>query len=349
MANWFEVNDDESKVVISSRIRLARNLIDYPFPNKMKEEESIEVLKKAKDVIVNGNTVLKDDFKYYKMQDCDEVEKGILLEKHLISKEIMENSNSGVLIKNDESVSVMINEEDHIRIQTIFPGFKLNEAFDLADKIDDVLEERLNYAYDERLGFLTSCPTNIGTGLRASIMVHLPALVELGYIDGVLKAANQLGLAVRGIYGENSKALGNIFQISNQLTLGRKEQEIIGNIMGIAKQIIDKELEARDVLKKEKGIRFEDRVYRSLGILKSSRIIDTKEAMNHLSNVKLGIEMNFIEEISTRIIDKLMVDIQPVHQISMYEAKNVVERDINRANHIRKTIELNTKNKEQKS
>lgn len=338
MVKWFKVNDDESNVVISSRVRLARNLVDYPFPNKIKKEEAQKLLEKVKSVIIDGNSVLKDDFTFHNVKDMNDVEKGVLVEKHLVSKELIESENAGALIKNDENISIMINEEDHLRIQAIFPGFKLDEAFGLIDKIDDLLEENLNYAFHERLGYLTSCPTNIGTGMRASIMVHLPALVELGYIDGVLKAANQLGLAVRGIYGESSKAMGNIFQISNQLTLGRREEELIGNIMGIAKQIIDKELEARELLKSNMGLKIEDRVYRSLGILKYARSIDTRESMNHLSNVKLGIELGYIKDISTRTIDELMIKIQPMHQMKLHGGNTVAQRDENRAKHIREDL-----------
>ncbi|SHH44380.1 protein arginine kinase [Tepidibacter thalassicus] len=340
MTNWIKNEDNSENVVISSRIRLARNLIDYPFPNKLRKEESEEIIKKVKDTILKGNTVLKDEFEFYKMSELDEIERKIMVENHLISIDLGKNENAGVLIKKDETVSIMINEEDHLRIQTLFSGFKLNEAWDIADKIDDILEENLNYAFDERLGYLTSCPTNVGTGLRASIMVHLPALVELGYINGVLNAANKIGLAVRGIYGEGSGSLGNIYQISNQLTLGRDENEIIGNIIGISKQIIEKELSAREMLKNKLGPKLEDRFFRSLGILKYSRLISSKEAMNLLSNVKLGIEMGYINEFTTRDIDKLMIEIQPAYQLRLYNSMDSIERDMNRAKFIREKLSI---------
>ncbi|SHK21264.1 protein arginine kinase [Tepidibacter formicigenes] len=340
MSNWIKNEDNISNVVISSRIRLARNLIDYPFPNKLKKEEAEEIMKKIKETIINGNTVLKDEFKFYKMDELDEIERKIMVENHLISMDLANNKNAGVLIKNDETVSIMINEEDHLRIQTLFSGFKLDEAWDIADKIDDILEENLNYTFDEKLGYLTSCPTNVGTGLRASIMIHLPALVELGYINGVLNAVNQIGLAVRGIYGEGSGYFGNIYQISNQLTLGRDEKEIIGNIIGISKQIIEKELSSREILKNRLGPKLEDRFFRSLGILKNARLIDSKEAMNLLSNIKLGIEMGYIEGFTTRDIDSLMIQIQPAYQFRLYNSTNSVQRDMNRAKFIREKLSI---------
>lgn len=340
MTKWLKKEIDKTDVVISSRIRLARNLIDYPFPNKLTKEQSDEIIKKVQETILNGNTVLKDEFNIYNMKDLEEVEKQVLVENHLISIDLSQNEKGGVLIKRDETISIMINEEDHLRIQALFPGFKLDEAWELIDKIDDVLEENLNYAFNENIGYLTACPTNVGTGLRASIMVHLPALTELGYINGVLNAASQIGLAVRGIYGEGTVSYGNIYQISNQLTLGRKEEEIIGNIMGISKQIIEKELAAREKLKNKLGLRLEDRFFRSLAILKNARIIDSKEAMNLLSNIKLGVEMGYIGDITTRYIDELMIQIQPANQLKLYKSKDALERDINRSKFIREKLEF---------
>ncbi|AHM55455.1 putative ATP:guanido phosphotransferase [Peptoclostridium acidaminophilum DSM 3953] len=341
MIKWLELDGAESEVVISSRIRLARNFSGYNFTNKLKPEEAESIIKEVENAIIYGTSAIRDDFKSLRMAEIDKLEKGILLEKHLISRDIAKSELSAALVKDDETVSIMVNEEDHIRIQALFPGFRLDDAWDIADKIDDLLEERVGYAFDERLGYLTACPTNVGTGMRASIMMHLPALVELGYIDGVLKAANQIGLAVRGIYGEGSQAKGSIFQISNQLTLGRKEEEILGNIKGLSKQLISKELEARSFLHKNHGMKFEDKIYRSLGILKSARTIDSNEAMNLLSNVKLGIEMGLIDDMKSREIDKLFIEIQPAHQQSMSGQNKAQERDVKRAEYLRKELSQN--------
>lgn len=346
MIKWLEIDGAESEVVISSRIRLARNFSGYNFTNKLKPEEAESIIKEVENAIIHGTSAIRNDFKSLRMAGLDKLEKGILLEKHLISKDIARSDLSAALVKDDETVSIMVNEEDHLRIQALFPGFRLDDAWDIADKIDDLLEESIGYAFDERLGYLTACPTNVGTGMRASIMVHLPALVELGYIDGVLKAANQIGLAVRGIYGEGSQAKGSIFQISNQLTLGRKEEDILGNIKGLSKQLISKELEARSFLYKNQGMKFEDKIYRSMGILKNARIIDSNESMNLLSNVKLGIEMGLIDNMKSRDIDKLFIEIQPSHQQMMSGQSKAQERDIKRAEYLRR--ELSKKSNENK-
>jgi protein arginine kinase len=331
---------NNNKAIISSRIRLARNLVSYSFPNKSTKEECNKVIDLVKDAIIKSNTVLKDEFEFYKISSLDEIDKQSMIEEHLISMDLSNNECGAVLIKKDKTVSIMINEEDHIRIQTLENGIELDKAWDIADKIDDILEESLNYAFHENLGYLTACPTNTGTGMRASVMVHLPALTELGYIDEVLKLSGQLGLAVRGMYGEGSDSSGCIYQMSNQLTLGRREQDTIENVMGMAKQIIDKELYARELLKNKLGIKLEDRIFRSLGILKNARTIGSKEAIKLLSTLKLGVEMGYINNITTGDIDKLMVDVQPGHQSKIYKSSDYTKRDVNRAIYLRKSLSI---------
>lgn len=336
MNSWMKDDLDTGHAIVSSRVRLARNLMDYPFSNKLKDNEAREIINLVSKTIREGDSILRDDFELYSMSEMSELDKAILVEKHLISKELADDKKSAALIKKDETVSIMINEEDHLRIQTIFPGFKVDDAWELADKIDDVLEESLRYAFDERLGYLTACPTNVGTGMRASVMLHLPALVELGYIEGVLRAANQIGLAVRGIYGEGTQALGNIFQISNQLTLGRKEDEILANVMGISKQMVDKEMEARKFLQNRLGFSLEDRIYRALSLLKGARMMDSLEAMSHLSDLKMGVSMGYIKGLTHEQLDKMMVEIQPGFQQKIYTSHDVKERDKNRSEFLRK-------------
>lgn len=334
--NGKEVN----RVVVSSRVRLARNLKDYPFPNKIDEYHANELIEKVVKTIEEGNTTLKNQFETVIIKNKNMLEKEVLLEKHLISKELLNEKKGAALIKDDETVSIMINEEDHLRIQVLLKGLSLFEAYDICDKVDDVLEERLNYAFSENLGYLTACPTNIGTGLRASVMLHLPALVELGYMGGILESAGQIGLAVRGLHGEGTKSLGSLFQISNQLTLGRKEEEIVGNIIGISKQIVEREFEAEKILRKKMGIYLEDRISRSLGILKTSKIMETEEAMNHLSNVKIGIGMGIINNIENMEVDNLMIKIQPAIQAMISKQAG---RDDKRAEFLRdsfKGVEL---------
>jgi len=250
-----------------------------------------------------------------------------------------ESRNGAVILSENESISIMVNEEDHIRIQCLFPGFQLQEAWQLASRIDDIFETHLDYAFDEKYGYLTSCPTNVGTGIRASVMMHLPALVLTQQINRILSAITQVGLAVRGIYGEGSEATGNLFQISNQITLGQSEDEIIDNLYGVAKQIIEHEKAARQKLLQESRIRIVDRVMRSYGILSNAAILDSKEAAQRLSDVRLGIDLGLISDVSGNVMNELMVMMQPgfLQQYSG-EKLSADERDIRRAELIRERL-----------
>ncbi len=238
----------------------------------------------------------------------------------------------------------MINEEDHIRIQCLFSGLQIKEALDKANVVDDILEEQFDYAFDEKLGYLTSCPTNVGTGLRASVMVHLPALVLTRQMSRIVPAINQLGLVVRGIYGEGTEALGNIFQISNQITLGKSEEDIVDDLVSIVQQIITQERAARKALLKTSNIQLEDRVFRSYGILANSRVIETKEASERLSDVRLGIDLGYIKHLSRNILNELMILTQPGF-LQQYEGGPLrpIERDMKRASFIRERLKMEEK------
>lgn len=273
------------------------------------------------------------------------MKKRVLVEKHLISPHLAENAVHGaVLLSGNEEISIMINEEDHIRIQCLFPGFQLTEALKAANEIDDWLEEYVNYAFDEKFGYLTSCPTNAGTGLRASVMMHLPGLVLTQQMNRIVPAINQLGLVVRGIYGEGSEALGNIFQISNQITLGKSEDDIVDDLKSVVGQIISQERSAREALAKTSNIQLEDRVFRSYGTLANSRIIETKEAARCLSDLRLGIDMGYIKNISKSILNELMILTQPGF-LQQYAGGPLRpnERDIRRAALIRERLKMETK------
>lgn len=338
MDNWIDMNGPDGDVVLSSRIRLARNLSDFPFPIAMSDDDAAKVKAQVRDSILKSNTVLSRDFDYVDLAKTTPLDRMALVERHLISPDLAREYKRGaVLLSRDEKVSIMINEEDHIRIQTIFPGLQLKEALDLADKIDDVMEENLKYAYDEEIGYLTSCPTNIGTGLRASVMLHLPALVMSDQIKNVLANLNKIGLAVRGIYGEGTEALGNIFQISNQITLGQGESEIIENMIGVTKSIISNERYVALEMYKNNKMRIEDMVYRSYGILKSARILSSEECMKHLSNVRLGKNLGIIK--AEMPINGLLVYTQPAN-IQKIEGKELspFERDVARAAYVRERI-----------
>ncbi len=340
MPKWIDGEGPQNDIIISSRIRLARNLDEYPFPVALTTEKSREVIKRVSDTILAGNTILKDDFKLTQMNEISNGDKQVLIEKHLISPSLVETSNkSGVMINSDESVSIMINEEDHIRIQCLFPGFQLKETWDLANKIDDIIEEEVKYAFDENVGYLTSCPTNVGTGIRASVMIHLPALTMIDYMNRILQAVNQIGFTVRGLYGEGSESEGNMFQISNQVTLGRTEQEIIQTLIEVTKQITNKENDARATLVANNKMKLEDRICRSYGILTNARIMNSKEALKLISDVRLGIDLGIIKDIDVKAINVLMVDIQSgILQKISERNLNTNERDIERANLIRERL-----------
>lgn len=302
----------DSDIVISTRLRIARNLRQHPFPLLATDSQAEEVVKKVMDLSKKEAMRKKGPFQLISMEKINPLEKRVLVEKHLISPHLAEDSRKGaVLLSKDEAVSIMINEEDHIRIQVLMPGFQLNEAWEMGTKVDDIFEKQLNYAFDEKRGYLTSCPTNVGTGIRASVMLHLPAIVMTQQINRVLQAINQVGLVVRGLYGEGSEALGNLFQLSNQVTLGMSESDILSNLYSVAKQIIEQERSARLYLQENSRITLEDRVYRSFGILLYARTVESKEAAQRLSDIRLGIDLEIIKHVSPSVLNELLVITQP--------------------------------------
>ncbi|MDI3518881.1 MAG: protein arginine kinase [Caldanaerobacter sp.] len=332
----------DKDVVLSSRIRLARNVKDIPFPTVMTEEQGKKVIELARKAILGSNTILSTQFTEYEMKKLTPLDRQALVEKHLISPDLSQNIKTGyALIKDDNTVSIMVNEEDHLRIQCILPGLKLDESWDMADKIDDLIEETIDYAYDEKIGYLTSCPTNVGTGIRASVMVHLPALTITGQISNILNSVSKIGMAVRGIYGEGTQALGDIYQISNQVTLGQSEKEIIENIEGVAKQIISSERRAREELYKKQRVQIEDRVGRAFGILSHAKVMSTKEYMTLMSDVRLGIVLGILS-VDLDKLDRLITQIQPANLQKIYGMQlNPYERDVKRAEYV--STQLNKK------
>jgi protein arginine kinase len=339
---WMKKDGPDSDIVLSSRIRLARNINQFVYPIIATSEQSQEVLKVIKDAYGERTYGEIGALELLKIDDLKSIEKRVLVEKHLISPALVDESKSGaVLLSEDESISIMINEEDHLRIQCLFSGFQLNEALKRANGIDDWLEEKLDYAFDEKRGYLTSCPTNVGTGMRASVMMHLPALVLTQRINRIIPAINQLGLVVRGIYGEGSEAQGNIFQISNQITLGKSEEDIVEDLRDVVLQLIEQERLARNSLYESSKLQLEDRVFRSYGILAYSRVIQSKEATKCLSDVRLGIDLGIINGVSRSILNELMILTQPGF-LQQYAGQNLDpnERDIRRATLIRERIKL---------
>ncbi|UFT99467.1 protein arginine kinase [Radiobacillus kanasensis] len=339
---WMKEDGPDCDIVMSSRIRLARNFDNIAFPIIADRENLSEVLSFFEEQYNQQTFQAYEDLELIKMKDLKPIEKRVLVEKHLISPYLAGASEeSGALISKNEQVSIMVNEEDHIRIQLYFPGFQLEKALQKAFELDDWLEEKVDYAFDENRGYLTSCPTNVGTGMRASVMMHLPALAITQKINRMMPAINQLGLVVRGIYGEGSEALGNIFQISNQITLGKSELDIVQDLQSVVEKLIVQEREARSRLLDENGIQLENRIFRSYGVLEHSRIIESKEAASCLSDVRLGIDVGYIENISNTILNELMILTQPGF-LQQYAGKTLSaqERDILRASLIRQRFKL---------
>ncbi len=328
-----------SSVVLSTRVRLARNLKDYPFPCKLSAQGREQVTQKIRDAVKNGNSVLADDFKFIKMSELDRLHAVSLVEKRLVSPEFISGADGrALLLSSDESLSIMINEEDHIRLQVITKGLALEQAYDTADKLDTLLDERLEFAFDKKLGYLTQCPTNLGTGMRASVMLHLPALEKSKAIGRIAGNLSKLGLTIRGAHGEGTEPKGALYQLSNQVTLGISEKAAVENLKNITAQLVAQEEQARERLCKSIEVR--DTIARSLGILRTALVITHDEALGLLSNVRLGIESGQITGVSIETIDRLMTEAEPATlSVSLGKSLSPHDRDIERANLLRKTLQ----------
>ena len=340
-SEWLKGTGPHSDIVISSRIRLARNLDKFPFPHWASKKQSEDVLTSVEEAIKKT-----DDLKNtatFRLADVDPVDKQFLVERHLMSLEHAQKTDSkAVAIDNDEIISVMVNEEDHLRIQVMQSGFNLFEAWGIINKIDDCLAKELSFAFLADWGYLTACPTNAGTGMRGSVMLHLPALVMTRQINRVLAAIAKLSFATRGLYGEGTQATGNFFQISNQVALGHSEEEIIENINGLIRQIIEQEKQAREAMVSKNRALLEDRVNRSFGILKSAYIITSDETIELLSMVRLGCDLGIVNKcMDRRIINELFLITQPAH-LQKLENKKLTsqERDVKRAELIRNKLKI---------
>lgn len=343
ISSWMKKEGPQSDIVLGTRCRLARNLEGIPFPNVATREQLKDVLARVKAVVPFLEPF--GHFTYGEMATMDTLERQVLVEEHLVSPSHVENPQHKAVILNDEAdVSIMVNEEDHLRIQVLKPGLQLGEAWTLATRIDDTLEEHLDYAFHLQSGYLTSCPTNVGTALRASVMFHLPALRRLQKVQEVLGTVSKFGLIVRGLYGEGSDVWGNVFQLSNQITLGHNEEETIEHLARFTAQILHSERHAREyLLEGERRLETEDWLYRSYGILSQARTMTSREAMELLSDLKLGIDLGVITESDSEVLKQLLVQIRSGHlQRIMGQSLPVQERDRLRASLIRETL----KNKE---
>jgi protein arginine kinase len=339
MAEPSEAAAPKSSVVLSTRMRFARNLAKFPFPGWAKEPQRREIFAATVSAIA-GTKEMKKGISG-EMSDISELEKLILFERHLISRDLMGmKAGSGFVISRDQACAVMINEEDHLRIQVIKPGFNFRRVWTAINSIDTQLEETLDFAFSPTLGYLTACPTNVGTGMRASAMMHLPALVIAGQMDKVVRAVNQLGIAVRGLFGEGSDATGSIFQISNQTTLGESEEEILKRLTAVLNTVIEQESNMREHLLEKEPAKIFDKIGRAYGILRGAYVLSSSEAMNTLSLVRLGVDMQMLPAEIRPVVDRLFMECQPGH--IQYAAKRSIdsaERDILRAAHLRSEFE----------
>lgn len=345
VSSWMAGEGEHADIVMSTRVRLARNLTGYRFPLSFSENEALQVDQAVSSVLLDSGVELDTTFSYINIKELSDLNRQVLVEKHLISPKLAHSEVAGsVLLSDDEAISVMVNEEDHIRIQCLFPGLQLNKAYKQADSIDGLLEKELPYAFDEQFGYLTSCPTNTGTGLRASVMMHLPALTMTKQMNRIVTAITRLGMVVRGIYGEGSEALGNVYQVSNQTTLGKSEEDILVDLQSVTEHIIQKEHEARAALLHTRPKALEDRFYRSLGVLTFARLLSTEEAGRCLSDVRLGIDLGLIDGVDVSILNECMIFMQPGF-LQQYAGMSLQpeERDVFRAKLFRERLQVDGK------
>lgn len=327
-------------VIISSRVRLARNLKGYPFPCRMSSAQRTEVAERVKSVMC-GKEFGGYKFMAIAMEDMNEFDRVAMVERHLISPDFADGGKGKLLITTeDEQISVMVGEEDHLRIQVILPDFEIEKALSIADKLDTLLDKELSFAFDKKLGYLTQCPTNLGTGMRASVMMHLPALKESRTVARIASNLAKLGLVIRGAYGEDTEAAGAMYQISNQVTLGISEKAAVENLRSIAEQLVNSELKTRETMMS--SFEYQDRIGRSYGILITARLISHKEAVKLLSNLRMGICEGLIDGVSIETVDSLMIKIQPAGLMRIKGTRlSPEERDRVRAELIRTELKNN--------
>lgn len=335
---WIKGTGPDSDVVISTRIRLARNASRFPFLTKASSSNRTDIERLFYESI-KASKITKSLF-YVNLNTISAIDKTFLVERHLISKDHAEGEGDrGVAFDKSETVSLMVNEEDHLRIQVLHSGFELNETWKTIEKIDSELEKLISFAFSSRFGYLTACPTNVGTGMRVSVMLHLPALTLTQHIEKVFNAVSKLGLVVRGFYGEGTKIAGDLYQISNQFTLGKSEQEILEIIKGVIPRITGYERTARQSLISENREQLEDRVWRSFGILKLARVIASDEMLHLLSQVRLGVNIGLINEIDIKTLNELFVLTLPGHLQKLEDRElDASQRNIIRASYVRKRL-----------
>jgi len=334
-APWLNAEGPDSAIVLSSRIRLARNISDFPFPPAATTDVREKLIDYMQSALMNLSSAKKGGF--FRSGDIDRMDQAFLTERHLISPQFMQDGiGRGLFIDEKERVSIMLNEEDHVRLQALSSGMSLHDCWEYANTFDTEIGRVLGYDFDDEFGFLTACPTNVGTGLRASILIHLPGLALTREIENVITRISKVGLMVRGFYGEGTDVLGNLFQISNQTTLGRTEEEIIDSLAKVSKQIIEYEKGAQETLMKDAPEQIEDKVWRSYGILSNARVLASNEVMNLLSAMRLGLSLELIDRFDYKMLNELLIITQPAHlQKYVGREMDVTERDMIRAELVR--------------
>jgi protein arginine kinase len=335
---WLKATGPDSDIVMSSRIRLARNLAEFPFPSRADDSVRADIEESLRNLILKSPAGRK--LNYIVVSSLELIDRQMLVERQLISREHSEtHGQRGVGISDEENVSIMINEEDHLRIQVLRSGFALDDCWLEIDAIDDAIEAERTYAFSDRLGYLTACPTNCGTGIRVSVLMHLPALVHTKEIQKVFQALQKINLAVRGLYGEGSQAMGDFYQISNQVTLGKSEEDLIRTIQDVVPNIVSYERRVRQALVSENKRGLHDQVSRAYGILKTARTISSEETMDLLSSVRLGINLGLIDDLEIPTINELFIHTQPAHlQKIRHEKLETVDRNVARADYIRQRL-----------
>jgi protein arginine kinase len=333
---WLRGTGPESDIVMCSRIRLARNLADFPFTNRASRGEKAEIESTFKSII--GSEAF--ELSYLDVNAMTPLERQFLVERQLISRELATAEGPrGVAIGPSENISIMVNEEDHLRIQVMLSGFSLHDIWERINKLDDQLEGQIAYAFSSQLGYLTACPTNVGTGIRVGVMLHLPALVQTKQIDKVFRALQKINLAVRGLYGEGTQAFGDFYQISNQQTLGKSEVELIRNLSDVVPQIIQYERTARQALLNERRQHLHDQVSRAYGVLKTAQTISSEETMHLLSSVRMGINLGLIDDLAIATVNELFIQTQPSHLQKIQGTElGVEERNVARASYLRSRL-----------
>jgi protein arginine kinase len=336
--NWLDASGPDSDTVLSTRVRLARNLEAFPFTTRARDDELEAVMQRVAGAAQKVDLLHAAPF--FRIPELSAMDRAFLVERHLASRDLVGDSRPrGIVVGPGEGLTMMINEEDHVRMQGILSGFQLEEAWHLVNRVDDDLDGLLEFAFSEDLGFLTSCPTNVGTGMRASVLVHLPSLVLTKKIRKVLSGATEVGLAVRGFYGEGTDVMGNFFQISNQVTLGEDEKKTLQSLERVARQILGYEEKARETLVSTARVQIEDKIYRALGAMQSARVISSQEVLGLISAVRFGISLGLPGMPGLTVLNRILVTSQPAHlQVLASRDMERAERNVYRAEYIRRLL-----------